>query len=247
MSMVGTEIFEKCLKIFIAGPVGVGKTTFINNIQKQIPEGSRIHIIPEYVDGDPEGPEILKKFLNKEMNNFQFQMYILEFYEKYIISILPEVHEEDIIVFERLPDEGVVCFANITYHEQGLTKNDMRELINKVLELDVRFGLPSLLNLKLHNFSFNTMKTVNPESSAAVAKSTIDLAKLLNQHIVIGLYNTPEVCYKRILQRARDGEGVYSYSNVERFTRIYANIYRNVLASKDITVDSLPSIFIRCE
>ena len=195
--------FQKCRKLFIAGPVGVGKTTyldsFVRNIHEKHPE-VRLHVIPEYVDGDPEGPATLQKFLNKEIDNYAFQMYILGFYEKYMNSILSDVQEGDIIIFERLPDEGIACFANITYHEQGLTRSQMRELFNKVLELDVKYGMPSLFNLSLHQHTFVTLKTIDKN---IFAEEALLLLKSMNVHVVIGLYNSPETCYKRILERAR--------------------------------------------
>lgn len=235
--------FQKCQKIFIAGAVGVGKTTYLEcfrrNIQENHPEIT-LHVIPEYIDGDEDGPVMLQKFINRELDNFGFQMYILNFYEKYINSILKDVKEDDVIIFERLPDEGVACFANITYHEQGLSKLQMKELFNKVLELDVKYGLPTLFNLNLHQHTFITLKTIDKDT---FTEEALMILKALKKHVIIGLYNSPEVCYHRVLERSRDCESAYTYSNIERFVRIYANIYRNILASINITIDSLPALF----
>lgn len=235
--------FVNCKKIFIAGPVGVGKSTFIRNFSKyMINNNKRFHIIPEYIDGDPNGRNMLLKFLNKEIDNFEFQMYILNFYDQYMQKILDEIKEDDIIVFERLPDEGIAIFANISWNQDptSLTEQNMRKLYYKVIEIDAKYGLPCIFNVSLYPFTFTCIKSL---SDADFTQTAISLIEACKDHIVIGLYNTTDICYKRIIIRAREGETLYTYDDTDRFVQMYMNMYEYILRNTSIPFTAFKSLY----
>ena len=79
------EVIKKCKKVVITGGVGVGKTTTIDYI-KQIfnKENTKYVNIPEYIDGDgANGKHMLEEYLNKHLSAFDFQYYILNYYDRY--------------------------------------------------------------------------------------------------------------------------------------------------------------------
>ena len=94
--------------VYIEGPPGAGKTTLINELAKRLPKAQ---VIREYIDDDPNGPEMLKKYLNKEISSFDFQSYILTHFERKPIY-------GSLVFVERTPLEGIEVFAALDYLER---------------------------------------------------------------------------------------------------------------------------------
>lgn len=237
------EKFVNCRKLVISGPVGVGKSTRLQQIETYLKDNNIPYfIVPEYIDGDPNGKNMLQKFLSGEMNNFDFQMYILNFYVKYIKeSILPVLTGDELIVFERLPDEGIAIFANITWNSRnGFTESEMRKLYYKVVEIDATYGLPSIFDLQFYPFTFTCIEA---SDNANLAPTAISLINNTHEHVVIGLFNTTDVCYKRIIMRAREGENKYTYDDADRFVQMYMNMYTFILHHKSIPFNRLKSLY----
>lgn len=228
--------FEHCQKIFVSGPVGVGKTKFLNalyeKIQKQY-EGTntQIHVIPEFIDGDGETAHImLDKYIRNEMSAYEFQNYVISFYEKYIRSIIDKVDENDIIIFERLPDESVAIFSNISYQKGLMTQLEFKKLYNKALEIDTKFGIPSLFNKLLVQYVFICLQTL---TDIDISESASNYVFKCNQNIVIGLHNTINTCYRRILNRGRECESAYTYDDVVCFVSMYNMLYKAMIDNYD--------------
>jgi len=227
------DIFTNCQKIFISGSVGVGKTTFIEMFTKSISRDNEtnVHVIPEYIDGDPNGNKMLQDYLNHSISAYEFQNYVVTFYDKYIMSIINTIKAGDVIVFERLPDESIAIFANIALKRGYMTEQEFDRLYYKVIEIDTKFGIPSIFNNRLYPYVFSCIKTL---SDCNLTRSVLAMQAECNCNLIVGLYNTTDMCYKRVIKRNRDSEASYTYADIEVFVKLYLKIYNKVLCNQDI-------------
>ena len=93
------QIVNQCKKIVITGPVGVGKTTIINNLCSHLSSHNvNYKIIPEYIDVLPDASEKLAKYLRNEVTSLEFQTYVTTYYDMYL-SNLTDIDAETILIF----------------------------------------------------------------------------------------------------------------------------------------------------
>lgn len=236
------DIFTNCQKIFISGSVGVGKTTFIQTFTHNIKASgnTNVHVIPEYIDGDPNGNDMLQNYLNHTISAYEFQNYVVTFYDKYIMSMIDNVKQGDVIVFERLPDESIAIFANIARKRGYMTEQEFDRLYYKVIEIDTKFGIPSIFNNRLYPYVFSCIKTL---SDCDLTRSVLAMQVECNCNLIVGLYNTTDMCYKRVIKRNRDSEASYTYADIELFVELYLKIYNKILCNQDLLLKDVKQLF----
>ena len=118
--MLNNEHHNNRRFVYIEGPPGAGKTTLINELAKRFPKAQ---VIREYIDDDPNGPEMLNKYLNKEISSFDFQSYILTHFERKPIY-------GSLVFVERTPLEGIEVFAALDYLERkALSYSEFNRLL----------------------------------------------------------------------------------------------------------------------
>ncbi len=212
-------------KIIISGSVGVGKTTTINDICKLLNiYDINYKIIPEYIDGDINGRNMLDKCINKEISAFEFQKYIINYFDSYLSNL--KVNKDDVIIFERLPDESVLCFAYIDKINKVITEEEYNILYNMCVKLDDKYNIPSYFK-QLNNTYFELCKT---EINNIISSKVLHLLNLNDYtNIIIGLYNDEYECLLRIKERNRSSEvNNYSLTTIKQFNNIYNKIFSEI-------------------
>ena len=117
------------VRISVCGCIGSGKTTLINKLREEFPNSA---FIPEYIDGDPEGKDKLQKYLKGEMDAFEFQNYILDYYrEKYVELNHNSDPHLNYIFIERCPLEGIEIFARKDMEEGKISGREYYRLQQK--------------------------------------------------------------------------------------------------------------------
>ncbi len=228
--MNSIEIIRKSNKIVITGGVGVGKTTTIN-LLKRLLEDNKIKCIsiPEYLDASEEGRNMLIKYSYHEISAYEFQSYIVNYFDDYLTKL--HLNGNELLIFERVPDDTITCFSNM-WNKQGLlTDEQLFELYKESLQIDSKFNLPSYFASESKEDIMHML--LNSDSSEYVVKQIYneilnkDLINSQNgKSIIVGLYNTPSTCLKRIIKRGRKEEiETYTIETVKEFNKHYTSIY----------------------
>lgn len=218
--------------ICIDGPIGVGKTYIYKILVDLLREkyGDRLFLIPEYIDGDQAETAhyLLQEYLSGNLTNDVFQSWI----QNYYIRMLTEVskYTGKIVLMERCMSDSVAIFSNIA----NLKDNDHRNpnaltdfkfllLYEDCIRVDEVAGAPNYFkkNGKLKRIETTDEKQTIPE----IMKLIEDDLLQGNQRRIIGLYNTPEVCFERCRQRSRKGEDSYTFESIKGFCDMYERLY----------------------
>lgn len=219
-------------RIFVCGPVGVGKSTFIDNLVNKF-TNRNVKTVPEYITGDPNGNQMFLNFINKKITAKHFQTYILDYYDKKIKEVFDTCNEADVVIFERLPGEAVAMFARRLWRKRQMTHEDYNELKEQLSEIEVKYNLPSIYNetWNMDDYEFVTLKTLDDidlTEPIALLANTIP-----NHDVVVGLTNCPPTCWKRIKKRNRNGEDAYDYKTISEFCNRYDKIFSKLTSMCD--------------
>lgn len=224
-----SKLDEFRYRIVITGPIGVGKTTSYTQISKYLKDkyGDEVSEIREYLDGPYPitGQELLKRYLNGQLSNACFQNYIQT---HYINELTSEKMKKKITLFERCMSDSVAIFCNnanesLPDDPMGLNDFDLTMMFRNCCKIDEIAGAP---NYFIKNFEFTRLKTDTIKQTVDTIIDIIETdIKSGIRNRVIGLYNTPQTCYERILIRARDGEAAYTQEAIERNCHAYDKLY----------------------
>lgn len=230
-------------KLIITGGVGVGKSTTIDKVCTKLKEsGVSFKIVPEYIDGDEFGPSMLDKFIDKTITSFEFQDYILNYFDDYLSKL--DADNNEVLIFERLPDDSVSCFANIALKNGVLTMEEFRILFNKCVYLDKKYNLPSYFT----NFSNNNIlirKTYRTDDNIEEIINTLHESIRDKKNILVGLYNDDEECLNRIHKRNRESEvKAYTIDVIKRFNIYYGKIYEKLQIDGFVDFETLPTLIV---
>lgn len=219
------NVIKTCKKIVITGGVGVGKTTTINHTKHLLDSVNiKCIVIPEYIDGDKHnGKRMLDDYLNKRISAFDFQYYILNYYDRYLNSL--HIDKDTIMLFERLPDDSITCFAN-RENKKGLLKDsELYTLFTYASDINEFYGIPSYFTL--HDNKNVNISIIKSDNSHSIAERIVNKCLTLEYNLfVVCLYNTPEECLRRIHKRGIQSEiNSYDINTVKEFNRHYTNLY----------------------
>lgn len=212
-------------KIIITGGVAVGKSSIVNLVCEKLNNyGITYKVIPEYIDVKEDGLEKLNKYLKNEITAFYFQNYIIDFYESYLNEL--NVDEKDILIFERSVDDSITCFSNMDNAKGRITTQEFFQLYEKAKSVDEKYNLPSYLTG--NDYLFVPIKTVDINIDGSLITDIIRNRK--NDNIIIGLYNSDEQCYNRMINRNRPGEKEsYSRESISKFNYHYKQLYKELM------------------
>ena len=236
----------------ITGPIGVGKTTTVNEIIKFINEKypDQLHIIREYIDGRMKrtSGELLTEYLQGKLTDPSFQNYIQSYY---LDELKNPILANKIVIMERCMSDSVAIFCNNANRKYGTwlpgKKNfediDFTIMYNVCIQADEIAGVPNYFK---KNFQFSRIVTENIMGTVDKIKEIItnDIATGVTNR-VIGLCNTPEICFDRIKIRSRDGETSYTQEDIDVNTNAYEKLY-NLIEDpeyKEIRVFDLGILF----
>lgn len=112
--------------IVLNGPVGVGKTTLLNELKTHL---HNCYVVSEYIDVLDDAETKLKLYLEGSISALEFQDYILDYYE----SIANQLKDSnyDYILVERSPVEGIVFFAKLDLMNHRLTQTQYDYLLTR--------------------------------------------------------------------------------------------------------------------
>ena len=116
--------------IALNGPVGAGKTTILNLLKLHLPN---CYIIPEYFEALDDAEDRLKANLEGRMPAFDFQNYILDYFE----SVANELKNSsyNYIIVERSPVEGIEFFAKLDVINERMSLTQYDYLLNRARSL----------------------------------------------------------------------------------------------------------------
>lgn len=216
---------RKCRKVIITGGVAVGKSSIVNVVCEELTKKDKNWIlVPEYLDVKDDGLEMLNKYFENKISVYEFQTYILNYYEWYLKNV--KVSDDDIIIFERSIDDGITCFSNADNARGKLSISEFHDLFEKAKQLDEKYNIPSYI-LK-NDFIFIPIKTVDVQKDGKLITEIINNRE--GENIIIGLYNTDDRCYERMLKRNREGEtSSYTKQSISEFNYHYKQLYKELM------------------
>jgi deoxyadenosine/deoxycytidine kinase len=226
---------KSCRKVIITGGVAVGKSSIVSVVCEELTRSNtNWKFIPEYIDAEEDGLEMLNKYLRGDITVYEFQNYVINFYEWYLNEIT--LRGDEILIFERSVDDSVTCFSNMDNKKGKLNTEDFLKLYEEAKRIDVEYNIPSYL--LSNDFVFIPIKTVDIQRDgkliAEIVKNRID------ENIVIGLYNSDEQCYKRMCERDRPGEkDSYTRESISNFNYHYKQLYKELMVGEEIRFASL--------
>lgn len=217
-------------KIIITGGVAVGKTSVMTAVKKYLNEKAiKFLEVPEYIDGKEDGLEMLNKYLSKTIPSFEFQSYIMNYYDWYFTNKV--TNEDNLLLFERTLDDSVICFSNLDNHKHELSDEEFMNIYKQAISINTKYNIPSYISND--NFEFIPIKTTNSDLAGKMIAAIIEVRPDAN--IVFGLHNDDDVCYERMLLRNRPGETeVYTPQYIASFNKIYRNIYSKLSSNGNI-------------
>ena len=220
---------KDCRKVIITGGVAVGKSSIVAVVCEELTRKDvNWTFIPEYIDVREDGLEMLNKYLRKEISAFEFQKYVIEFYEWHLNEI-KLTGRDDILIFERSVDDSVTCFSNMDNMNGKLDTLDFFALYEKAKQIDAKYNIPSYLIG--NDFIFIPIKTVDVQRDGKLIAEII--RNRVGENIIIGLYNSDEQCYKRMCKRNRPGEiDSYTKESIHMFNYHYNQLYKQLMSGE---------------
>ena len=104
--------------IIVTGNVAAGKSWILNQLQSLYPNAS---IYPEFINNDELALAILKRRFNNTISTLTFQNFIMD---KWVIH--SKLHQSEINIYERLPDDAVEVFAKAFLNEEEYKTQEHR-------------------------------------------------------------------------------------------------------------------------
>lgn len=211
----------------ITGPIGVGKTTIYNLLARELQKSNdNLVKIREYIDGKNNyvSDYLLGMYLNGNLSDACFQNYIQSYY---IDELMPEKLNNKIVLMERCMSDSVSIFCNLANSRKKLSDIDFAIMYNNCKNEDLKVSAP---NYFIKNFEFSLITTnVHPEISVKEIMNIIekDLASGIKSR-VIGLINDTDICYNRMVERARGSETSYKKIDIERNCFAYQQLYEMI-------------------
>lgn len=176
--------------IFISGSIGVGKSTFINELIQRF-NNQNIAVIREYIDYDPEGNKKLNNFLERITPPIEFQKYIIRCY----LEQLMKAKEADILIFERHPMESLI-FAKNSFE----SKMELYSLANYIQNFCIRMNIPLQHDNQILDIWHDD--TINYDS---IFKNIVSGTGIVTCYLRVNL----ETQFYRIAIRGRESDQIY--------------------------------------
>ena len=123
--------------------------------------------------------------------------------------------------------DSVSIFCNLANSRKKLSDIDFAIMYNNCKNEDLKVSAP---NYFIKNFEFSLITTnIHPEVSVKEIMNIIekDLESGVKSR-VIGLMNDSEICYNRMVERARGSETSYKKIDIERNCFAYQQLYEMI-------------------
>lgn len=198
--------------IFVSGSIGVGKSTFINEIIKRFAD-QNVTVIREYIDYDTRGNQMLNNFLERSITPMEFQKYIIQCY----LDQLVDNKNSDIFIFERHPMESLI-FAKSSFESNF----EFELLRNYITNLCNRLGIP----YQNENQIIDIRHTPDTDYDA-IYKNIIKGTGVITCYLNVEL----DMQFYRIAKRSRESDNIYleeeNLHYLNNINRLYHNVRDN--------------------
>lgn len=229
----------KGYKFSVSGPISAGKSTLLEKLYMLfIKYEFNVGILQEYINSDPTiGSELLSRFIAGQTTNSTFQNYILDTYKNSYAKIDTD---SNIIMMERVPDDSILIFANITNKNkpEDMYELTLYSLYEKMLKYDKLCDFPSYLDNDTHIESF--IGNIDDIILSVIDTIANDIERGINKRI-IGLKVDVNICISRIKRRGRKEESNYDPNYLNQIIHAYDEIFRiknlNTLMKKQIDLN----------
>lgn len=198
--------------IFVSGSIGVGKSTFINEIIKRFTD-QKVTIIREYIDYDNKGNQMLNNFLERSISPMDFQKYIIQCYLEQLINN----KNSDVFIFERHPMESLI-FAKNSFEsnfEFDLLRNYITNFCNRI-------GIP----YQQENQIIDICHTEGTDYDS-IYKNIVKGTGIMTCYLTVSL----DMQFYRIAKRSRESDNIYleeeNLHYLNNINRLYHNVRDN--------------------
>ena len=206
--------------LFIAGTIGAGKSTIVNKIPTIFPN-KEVCIIREYIDWDKRGEEALDNFLNKKIDAFAFQQYVIECYFRQFLT-----NQADLYVFERHPLES------IGFAVRSCTEEQVENLYEFGYNMCKECGIPLPTDCDF-------MEVTNNSDDIGSILDQIKVRKLARKALFVHVEVDGKVQTQRLLLRGRKSDyGYLMERGREYLRRINMNYHALPIYRYDIKPES---------
>lgn len=220
------DLFERLNKysLVITGTIGSGKSTICDIISSYVMQSSQknnISLFPEFISKSEVGKNMLEQKLNGKISPETFQHYIADYWNDILHS-----KNQNIKIFERAPDDGVICFCNIDNKTKNLPDKSFLDIYEKTISINNKYNAPSYFS---NNINFSKINSLD------INTNLMEIANIIDSDIknnitcrIIGLSVSCELSMKRINNRSRNGEENYSESDIKMYVDLYENLYKKL-------------------
>ena len=217
----------------VTGAIGSGKSTILEILnQLFLKYDFKVHTVPEYLGIDSElGHKLLERKIQNNISNTTFQNYIMDQYKNRLES--NSKYHCDVCLYERLPDDSILCFSNISnYDKIDLTNFDLFVLDKRMKALNEKFNIPTYRNNK-SKFEEFTLTELVPLIETILELIKSDIENNIT-HRIIGLNVSTNITINRIKKRNRKGEDGYSYEYLDRIVNYYKRLYTIMKKNREL-------------
>ena len=157
---------------------------------------------------------------------FEFQKYILNIWKIQFELMNARNNKNCISLYERTPEDSVLCFSYLDKINSCLSNQEYQILINKCNQLFQSHPFPQVSNTNtcisvIYNIS-NT--SINYLLNKIIFIISRDL-EIGIQNRIIYIRTDVATALNRINTRNRNGEDLYSYSQLTQIQERYDNLY----------------------
>lgn len=217
----------------VTGPIASGKSTILESLNILFNMAKfRINVVPEYIGIDKElGGKLLVRRITNNISNTTFQNYVMDQYKNKLEANAKRPC--DICLFERLPDDSILCFSNISNFDNiDLTNFDLFVLDKRMKAINEKYGIPTYRNESVEFEIFSTAE-LKPLLLTVIGLIKHDIERGVKNRI-IGLDISTNLTLTRLKRRARPGEDKYDVEYLNRIVRFYKKLYKTMLSNRTL-------------
>lgn len=191
--------------IMIDGGVGVGKTTLIRGLKNVFRKEDGIRVDEEYYEGHSMGSTKLSQYLNNQISQYDFQLFILNYWESTLNW--NKQFRPYLMIFERTP---IACEA---FMNNNMSLIEKSEVIYRASQL-----------MKENDMDKITYVEISEENNNLI--NVLETILETDGNILIFLSPSFKTQWKRYISRGRLEEN-YSEPQMLNFNNSLRNIYLN--------------------
>lgn len=217
----------------VTGAIASGKSTILESLNILFNKTKfKVNVVPEYIGIDKElGGKLLIRRITNNISNTTFQNYVMDQYKNRLESNANVPC--NVCLFERLPDDSILCFSNISNFDKiDLTNFDLFILDKRMKAINEKYNIPTYRNPNVA-FDVFTTNELKPLLMAIIMLIKKDIENGVKNRI-IGLDITTNLTLVRLKRRARPGEDKYDEKYLDRIVRFYKQLYKTMLKDRTI-------------